>query len=398
MAYLLILTLFAAPLYVWRFNLAGLPLNFLLVWIAVLWLVFAVWLTWQRAWSDYIRYKLQINRGLLLLASLFVLAGVISLFYGGATQAKLGQFLVLFIQPLSVWVMGGYIVKREPSARHMFRQSVYLLVAVLGLLSIIQYFGLVALPEAYWGNAAEPKRAVGWFGHPDMLGLFLAPLLAWLVPDVLRRLDDWRQQSHWISVIAWLLGCAAILLSLSRGAWLGFAVAAIVGIIAYGRKRYWALGLLTIIVAALVIAAVPNWRYRVILPFMGEKSSVARFSLWHTGTKMVKDSPILGQGLTGFDQNWSQYNTDPNLDHYNFPHNIILNFWVDTGLLGVVSFVGIVLYGWWYALKNRRKPYALGLGLFLLAVVLHGLIDTPYLKNDLALIFWLIWGVSWETT
>jgi hypothetical protein len=38
--------------------------------------------------------------------------------------------------------------------------------------------------------------------------------------------------------------------------------------------------------------------------------------------------------------------------------------------------------------------FSFGLGLFLIALIIHGLIDNPYLKNDLALVFWLIWGIS----
>lgn len=398
MAYLVALSLLVAPLYVWRFGVGGVPLNFLLLWMIILWAVFLAWLIKRRAVFDFARYKLSLPKPLLILGTLFLLAGLVSLFYGGLTQDKLGQFIVIFIQPLSLFFIAGYVAKEEPSTRHMFRQTAYFMVALMGLLAVIQYFTLTTLPEVYWGNSNEPKRAVGLFGHPDMFGLFLTPFLAWLIPDVLRRLDDWRNKVSYWSLGAWVLGCAGLLLCLSRGAWFGFAAAALVGIIAYGRKKYWALGLLAVIITGSVIAAVPNLRYRIILPFMGEKSSVARLSLWSTGQKMIEASPIFGQGLHGFNQKWFEFNTDPNLDHYNSPHNFVLNFWIDTGLLGLVSFIGIVLYGWWYGFRNRHKPYALGLALFLVALTVHGLIDTPYLKNDLAMIFWLIWGISYERT
>jgi len=36
----------------------------------------------------------------------------------------------------------------------------------------------------------------------------------------------------------------------------------------------------------------------------------------------------------------------------------------------------------------------LGLLLFLVAIFVHGLIDIPYLKNDLALVFWMVLALS----
>jgi len=394
MSYLLALSILVAPLYVWRFTVNGLPANFLLLWVLFIWIAFAFWL-WRRSQLQaFIRHLQRLDRKLLFLMALFSLAGGISLFVGGHNHTKLGQFIVLFVQPLSLFFVADYIAAVAPQTRSTVRYAVYFLVAVSGVVALIQYFGLVTLPEAYWGNSIEPKRAVGLFSHPDMFGLFLTPLLVWLLPDVLQRLATWRYKKNLIIFAAWLLGGIGLLLCLSRGAWLGFGIATFVGVIAFGRKKYFFAGIVAALLALVVIAAVPNWRYRLVLPFQGEKSSVARLSLWHTGTKMIKDSPIVGQGLTGFGSRWYQFNTDPHLDHYNFPHNIFLNFWVDTGLLGMLSFIGLLLYGWWYGFKNRRNSYALGLALFLLALTTHGLIDTPYLKNDLALVFWLIWGIS----
>ncbi len=394
MPYLLALSLLIAPLYVWRFDVGGAPLNLLMVWLLFVWVMFGVWLVRQKLIGVFIAQVKNIDRRLLVLIGLFFLAGIISLFVNGVTQNKLGQFIVLFVQPLSLFFIAHFSAQQVPHTRVVFRQAVYVFVAVVGVLALVQYFSLTFLPTAYWGNSVEPKRAVGFFEHPDMFGLFLMPLLAWLIPDVLRRLDDWRQKINLVPLAAWLLGCVGLLLSLSRGAWLGFAVATLIGVIAYGRKKYWALALAAAVCATVVIISVPNLRYRLILPFKGEKSSVARLSLWHTGQKMIQDVPILGKGLTGFDMNWYQYNTDPNLDHYNFPHNILLNFWVDTGLLGVASFMGLIICGLWYGLRHRQKSYVLGLALFLAALAVHGIIDIPYLKNDLALAFWLIWGIS----
>jgi O-antigen ligase len=153
-------------------------------------------------------------------------------------------------------------------------------------------------------------------------------------------------------------------------------------------------GVVVAVIGVAIFMAVPNFRYRLLLPFYGEKSAVARFSLWKTGVKMISDEPVLGKGLVGFGNNWEKYNSDPNLEHYNFPHNIILNFWVDFGILGVLSMMGLFVYGIINGIKNRTNLYWFGLMLALVAIFTHGLIDIPYLKNDLAVVFWVLWGMS----
>lgn len=195
-------------------------------------------------------------------------------------------------------------------------------------------------------------------------------------------------------MVAWLLGAVGLLLSLSRGGWLGLLVAIGVFVVFKASKKLLIGSIVAGVIGLLIIMAVPNFRYRVLLPFYGEKSTVARFSLWDTGWKMIKDNPVAGKGLMGFGNNWYGYNTDPGLDHYNFPHNIVLNFWVDTGLLGVVSMIGIFLYGIFRGIKYRSNLYALGFALALIAIFVHGLIDIPYFKNDLALMFWMLWSLS----
>jgi len=60
------------------------------------------------------------------------------------------------------------------------------------------------------------------------------------------------------------------------------------------------------------------------------------------------------------------------------------------GILGLVSFIGLVVLGLWRFWKN---PYLWFIAP-LFALLVHGLIDTPYFKNDLSLIFWFLIGIA----
>lgn len=89
------------------------------------------------------------------------------------------------------------------------------------------------------------------------------------------------------------------------------------------------------------------------------------------------------------------------IDRFIYPHNIILTFWRETGLLGLASFAWIMITGFTQAWKGWRtdaagwRPIELGIVLAPVAVVVHGLVDVPYFKNDLSLEFWALMGLAW---
>jgi O-antigen ligase len=103
-------------------------------------------------------------------------------------------------------------------------------------------------------------------------------------------------------------------------------------------------------------------------------------------TKLLS-SPLLGNGLYGFRSTLAEQNFRGEI--HNYPHNIILSLWLETGLLGVLSFFMIILL----ALKNYKKQpttIRFAAASYLLVMILQGAVETPYLKNDLSVVFWFI--------
>ena len=83
---------------------------------------------------------------------------------------------------------------------------------------------------------------------------------------------------------------------------------------------------------------------------------------------------------------------------YMYPHNIFLNFWTELGLAGMVLFIWIIgkamhLSLKIYEQKSVYKGIALGLIGAMVAIFVHGLVDVPYFKNDLAVVFWVLLAV-----
>lgn len=383
MGYILSALIALTPTYVIRFSFYGVPLNLLEIVVGLFLLIFIVWEYKKDRLVQFLSFLKNEPRSFFILLFLFLLSGIISTFISPETFKAAGQFLVLFLLPLLVYYPAKHILREENNKRIVLN-SILILIGIFSIYAIIQYITLLGLPEMWQGNSVEPKRAISFFKHPNGYALWLAPLLALAMPYVFKTLlqPSWKH-------LAWIIGTIGLILSQSRGGLMGLIVAAIFFVVISKNRQLKIALLAALLLLAALFATVPVLKYRVLLPFQGEKSTVSRFSYWHTANKMIAESPVFGKGLHSFQALYPTYNTDPNLDPVNYPHNIFLNFLVEFGAFGLIVFMAInawILRKVW----RNRTSYGLGVVLFLLALFVHGQIDIAYLKNDLALIYWIV--------
>ena len=136
-----------------------------------------------------------------------------------------------------------------------------------------------------------------------------------------------------------------------------------------------------------------------------EHTSVAtRLEIWQVGAQLIIENPIFGIGLGQYQENYNEraeeiLGKDPFEETRLHSHNVFMETWLNAGILGLVSFVWIIVLAYLQLLKVRNKEDRLLLfaGIAMLTyMVIHGLIDVTFWKNDLALIFWLIMGVNFS--
>jgi len=76
------------------------------------------------------------------------------------------------------------------------------------------------------------------------------------------------------------------------------------------------------------------------------------------------------------------------------PHNIFLAFLFQTGLIGFLGFIWtLILFFKTGIRKLNTNPVTICLISLMSYTLIHGLADTTYWKNDLAVIFWIIVGL-----
>jgi len=164
--------------------------------------------------------------------------------------------------------------------------------------------------------------------------------------------------------------------------------------------------ILIILVTFISITAV---KFNQIVNSENRSSLHSRLMIWNTAVEIIKDNPVLGIGPGTFQDVYLSYSNRFNEPYLEWavpqPHNIFLAFYLQTGLIGFIGFILILVWFFYSRLKNKNNNiqpacrtgrYLISnvLTILMIYILIHGLIDTTYWKNDLSLMFWLIIGME----
>jgi O-antigen ligase len=278
------------------------------------------------------------------------------------------------------------------------RRAGDLLLALLALGAAAAVAGLgaaVQLALGLGGISAEGVRRAVWpYRHANNLALFVGRAGAACLGLALGLPGGWPRR------LALLLGAGAALgmsLTFSRGGWLSILVVAIVLAFVFGR-RWLAVALIVGGLALLVLLPLTGVDRLSVLLDAETGSAALRLEIWRSTTAMLVDHPLTGVGLDQFLYQYQRRYVVPEAWGERFtahPHNLLLDFWVRLGILGLVWAVcvhGLALGK--AAVAARRLPaprqaLAAAAGAVLLYGLLHGLVDNGFFLPDLAFCFWL---------
>ena len=330
---------------------------------------------------------------------LFLAAAFISLAASANLRLSLRELRVVVLEPVLLY----FLLTRSVDRRGVWRLAGALLAAGV----VVALFGLYQYAFTDHVITAEGvRRMLATYPSPNSLGLFLErvlPLaLAWAIGRWQMADSRWRIA---LPVAAVGILALALLLTYSVGAWLGCGVAVLFMVAMKGRKA-----LLLLLIAALLLAVLllPVLRVERVVSHLGLQpgsTSVLRLSLWQSSLQMLADHPVLGVGLDGFLELYrTQYIRpeawlEPNLSH---PHQLLLEFWLNLGVLGVIALVWFLVAFFQKGLRLYRTaedPWrrALVLGLLgaMVAAWAHGLVDRFLFGSpDLAYVFFILLGLT----
>jgi tetratricopeptide (TPR) repeat protein len=232
-------------------------------------------------------------------------------------------------------------------------------------------------------------RSGGMFGVPNSL----AGLLELMIPVCLVMLFSRTVRLSAKLLLAWLalLLVFAIVLTGSRGGWIGLGLALFVWPLLAVRgwkKKILGVGavMLCVVVGLWGLYHESEYARERIQPFLDGRFEASRPLIWKAGWHMWMDVPWLGRGAASYNVYFDQYRPHGFLNEPVWAHNDYLNTLIDYGTAGFVFWLGAgVALGWagWAAVKRAQKraiatlpwhdsaKWKLGLFLGLVAYALH---------------------------
>ncbi len=301
--------------------------------------------------------------------------------------AALGLWRAYTLEPLFYFVLLLGTLKHKEDDYVLIRSLVMVTIGITAW-AVFQFVTNIGIPHP-WDVEILRRRATGPFPFPNAVSLFCAPIAALCFGLAISKTGTRRA----VPMLGFTAGTIATLLAKSVGGTLAILSTVLMALI--WKKRTRLITVISTCIIIITILIVPALRTPIIrnLSFQ-DWSGKVRLIIWHESWNMIKDRPIFGAGLGAYPEIIKPYHKATFIEIFQYPHNILLNLWSETGLPGILAFSLIVIIWLRLALTaakdkdaTHRAPTLFVLPL--LAILVQGLVDVPYFKNDLAILFWI---------
>ncbi|MFC1666706.1 O-antigen ligase family protein [Candidatus Omnitrophota bacterium] len=246
------------------------------------------------------------------------------------------------------------------------------------------------LETSYIKEIFITKRSIASFFSPNMFASYLVmaiPLCAGLI------LDNTKNKKLCLSLSLCLISMlTALLFTKSLAGWTSLSFGVIVFFILLRRfpRR------ITLIVSMFILV-LPFFllllRYNMFINFANQQNTILqRLSFWRSTSQIIKDFPLKGIGLGNLGNIYPKY-IELLGNETRFAHNIFLQTWAETGLLGIIS---IVLLIWVFIKRSFRlekNHFNAGLITSCYIFIINNLFDFSYFIPQVSHLWWISLGI-----
>jgi O-antigen ligase len=326
---------------------------------------------------------------------LLVVAAAASTLFAERRHVALRELRVTVLEPALFYMMVRTTRLTGDGRRWWLVDGLVAGGAVVALVGLAQYAFDVNVITAEGGF----RRLRSVYGSPNNAALYLGRVLPLLLAVAVAGRARGRRILY--GLLSLPVGLA-ILLSFSRAAiLLGVPCALLVlGLVAGGRWRWIALGLLLVAAIGLVpLLSTPRFR-GLFDPQSG--TLFFRLQLWRSSLKMARDHPWLGVGPDNFLYAYRGRYILPSAwqePHLSHAHNLVLTYLTRLGIVGLAAGLGLQAAFWTTGLRRLHdqegSSHALTLGVVgsMAYTVAHGMVDASFFFPDLAFAFLLALGL-----
>lgn len=303
---------------------------------------------------------------------------------------------ILRVPRLRNWMIGIYLMTALLVSGYGIRQN---------------FLGVEAL--ATWvdptSDQAGTTRVYSYLGNPNLLAAYLIPAVALSVAACF----VWKRPGpKLLAVFMTLCNTACLVLTYSRGGWIGLVLTVLflaILLLAWWSVylppfwRKWAVPTVAgglVVVVGVAVLVLPPLRSRVFSMFLGrgDSSNNFRINVWNSVLKMIRDRPILGigPGNTIFNKIYPLYQ-QPKFTALS-AYSIFLEIAVETGIVGIACFgwlLSVVFSQGWTQLQRLRTQndpqafWLIGAIATIPGELGQGLFDTVWYRPEVNTLWWL---------
>lgn len=405
-----LLVLSLLPSYLLRFDIFKIPTTVLEIMLLIL--IF-LWIIQNR---KRLRKIFVLRREWAIFIALVVVAATVSAIVSPNTFAALGIWKAYFIEPILFFYLLVDLLQQKQISFDKILVALCVGGLLVSLAALLQWSFNVGVPIPW----DVERRVTGLFDYPNALGLYLGPLTVLMIGRLLypchceqpstfsqrcwgakqslgllrRLIEPPRNDKTLLYFISVILFSTAVILAQSEAAIASVAITTVIMFLCDRKLRKPTLAVSVILL--LIVFSIPTSReFLTNKILLQDYSGQVRLSQWSETIKLLKDRPILGAGLSGYQTALVSYHKDTQYEIFQYPHNIFLNIWVELGLLGLIAF-GFLIYVILKNVMSLRGGQIANDALILFTLVqifIHGLVDVPYFKNDLAILTWALLSI-----
>jgi len=399
MQYLVYITIFLIPFYFFRFSFEIgdflIKTNIFEVSVGVSFLLSLLFSA--NKIKDVLIRKNWYTIGLVLL---FILSSVIGVLVAPDQTKAVGIFKGWFLIPL----MLAWSVYCNFNKENIYKISWPILLSLItvSVWTVLQKTGLVTTAFYQNGDAnftgyIDQNRFFGPFESPNYLPMFLIPALFLSMP-LFEKINNYRYKI--LLYFVYLLPLYAVILSQSRSG----IVTIVISLLLYLNYRY--LNVMKahhrspfkwhVFSGTWLIVNIYSMFF--VMKYLADNvgSDSIRAEIYRYSTvDLLPHNWLFGLGLGNFQKAIGHISlTDFPFQQFGLPyavhpHNLLLAMCLNLGILGLISFIFIVVKILQSAFSTDhyfRGPIVAAI----FAVIIQGVFDTTYFKNDLSAMFWLI--------
>lgn len=374
-----------SPLYLVRFSVFQIPTNLIEVLIG---LTIVLW--FFRPKKNKCLFDIP---KIYWLSSLLIFLGIIlSAFLNPNWTTETGIIKGWFVFPF-LFALILFDQTNSPEKREKMLKFFYVSTSSVGL---IGFFYLLNERLTFDG------RLQAFYSSPNYLAMFLTPgiVIGFFSIAQIILMKKHRGVPFYFLVFSLLIMLTALYFTFSYGAWLSLLLSLLLSLgLTNLISRFQKLKVFLFILFLLILLfflQLPHQKLATIVQFDPRSSLASRAMIWKAGWKIASDNSIWGIGPGNFQNKYLEYQKYfPLYLEWAVPqpHNLYLAFWLQSGLLGLLGFLLLVV-SWIMQmirlLKKKKDGFLEAAPLAVLFYFLiHGLIDTPYWKNDLSILFWI---------